>query len=274
MLMNAQVDKKTEEIIKAFQDLAGRGDYSYQKTEERKFQEPIPPEVAQHIDTKDERAAGISVLVSMSYTSMTGNYKDRDVLIRRIVKSKGEYFIDGLAMDIKLPRLIKVSNIQQIRDVGTGHIYTNPAEFVERRLGVPLPNGERSCSSSLSDFCRVIERAGAAMTVLMFLSGVDGIRSPAERSKIVEHVRSRTKDLKYSDSELNEYLVSLSPDLESFKLALQKVLSKDKTVVQSVVQAVLSVITADGLISDKERAFMARLMSILEQEGFELELPS
>ena len=111
------------------------------------------------------------------------------------------------------------------------------------------------------------------MTVLMYLSGIDGVRRPAERQKIMDHVRSRTQDLNYSDEELNEYLISLAPDLESFKMALQQVLSKDKDVIQKVVQSMLSVITIDNKIDDRERAFISRIISLLEQEGFEFNLP-
>ena len=269
---------QSKDILKAIQELSGRTDHSFVPDSLRaKEQEPtsqnLPKTVAEHLGSKDERGIGISMLVSMSYKSLSGNVKNRDILIRRVVQSHGEFFINGLAMDIKAPRLIKVKDISEIRDVITGKVYTNPVEFIENRLGIPLVSDAQKAKSVQSDFQKVIERTGPAMTVLMYLSGIDGVRRPAERQKIMDHVRSRTQDLNYSDEELNEYLISLAPDLESFKMALQQVLSKDKDVIQKVVQSMLSVITIDNKIDDRERAFISRIISLLEQEGFEFNLP-
>jgi len=269
---------QSKDILKAIQELSGRTDHSFVPDSLRaKEQEPtsqnLPKTVAEHLGSKDERGIGISMLVSMSYKSLSGNVKNRDILIRRLVQSRGEFFINGLAMDIKAPRLIKVKDISEIRDVIMGKVYTNPVEFIENRLGIPLVSDAQKAKSVQSDFQKVIERTGPAMTVLMYLSGIDGVRRPAERQKIMDHVRSRTQDLNYSDEELNEYLISLAPDLESFKMALQQVLSKDKDVIQKVVQSMLSVITIDNKIDDRERAFISRIISLLEQEGFEFNLP-
>lgn len=269
---------QTRDIVSAIQELSSKTDNSYSSdflTNQRakQIEEIIPQSIQTHLNAKDERATGISMLVSMSYKSMTGHVKDRDILVRKVVQSRGEFFIHGLAMDIKAPRLIKVRDIEKIQDMTSGKIYTNPVEFIEQRLGVPMVLDTKQATEKKSDFQKVIERTGPAMTVLMFLSGVDGRRGPIERQKIIEHVRSRTTDLNYTDDEINDYLIALAPDLESFKLALQQVLSKDKSVVQSVVQSMLGVITADGAVADRERAFLSRIISLLEQEGFEFNLP-
>ncbi len=259
---------QTYEILSAIQELSPKDEVESQTN----IATSIPETVQTHLASKDERASGVSMLVSMSYRSLSGNVKNRDVLIRKVVQSRGEFFIHGLAMDIRAPRLIKVRDIQEIRDVISGQVYHNPVEFVEKRLGIPMVV-QSDQSVAKSDFQQVIERTGPAMTVLMYLSGVDGRRGPIERQKIIEHVRSRTTDLNYTDDEINDYLIALSPDLESFKMALQQVLSKDKSVVQAVVQSMLSVITADGAVADRERAFLSRIISLLEQEGFEFNLP-
>lgn len=269
---------QAKDILQAIQELSGRTDHSFvpspfRDDKEEKILENLPKTVAEPLSSKDERGVGISMLVSMSYKSMSGNVKDRDILIRKIVQSRGEFFINGLAMDIKAPRLIKVKDITEIRDITTGQIYKNPVEFIEKKLGIPLIADVQKAKTVQSDFQKVIERTGPAMTVLMYLSGIDGVRRPAERQKIVEHVRSRTQDLNYSDEELNEYLISLAPDLESFKMALQQVLSKEKDVIQKVVQSMLAIITVDNKVDNRERAFISRIISLLEQEGFEFNLP-
>lgn len=269
---------QSKDILKAIQELSGRTDHSFVpdslRTEKQNVaSQNLPQAVVEPLNSQDERGVGISILVSMSYKSLSGNVKNRDILIRKIVQSHGEFFINGLAMDIKAPRLIKVKEITEIRDITTGRVYVNPVEFIEKRLGIPLIADVQKAKTVQSDFQKVIERTGPAMTVLMYLSGIDGVRRPAERQKIVDHVRSRTQDLNYSDEELNEYLISLAPDLESFKMALQQVLSKDKDVIQKVVQSMLSIITVDNKIDDRERAFISRIISLLEQEGFEFNLP-
>lgn len=266
-------NQNTYDMLRAMQEISGKTDSSYQKPLDGV--PPPPPLVAEHLNSGHEQAAGASILVEMTYKSLSGNMKKRDILIRRVINSKGELYINGLATDIKAPRLIKVSNIVQIHDVGTGRFYDNPFEFVQQKLGVSVDDKKDSAQSvPHSDFEKVIERTAPAMTVMMYLSGLDGERSPAERQKIVDHVRARTKDLHYTDQELNDYLISLAPDYESFKLALQRVISKDKSVIQLVVEGILSVITADDKVDEKERAVLSQIMSLLEQEGFEFHLPA
>lgn len=270
---------QTKDIVRAIQELSGKTDSSYApdpfnvRSSERSNAQ-IMEESTQNADMEkpQDQRVGISILVSMSYKTPTETIKDRDILIRKVVHSHGDFFINGLAMDIKAPRLIKVKDITEIRDLTTGRIYQNPTEFIEQKLGIPLVADTQQATAK-SDFQRVIERTGPAMTVLTYLSGLDGMRRPDERKKIMEHVRSRTTDLNYTDDEINDYLVSLAPDLESFKMALQQILSKDKSVVQSVVQSMLDVVTVDNKIADRERAFISRIIGLLEKEGFEFNLP-
>ena len=99
---------------------------------------PVPENIRTTLTQGKEDAAGISLLVSMSYKSLAGNLKDRDILIRRIIHSKGDLYIDGVAMDIRAPRLIKVGHISEIRDISSGRVYDNPYEFIQNRLGVTV----------------------------------------------------------------------------------------------------------------------------------------
>jgi len=236
---------------------------------------PPPPAVAGIVGQAQEANTGISLLVTLKYQSLSGNLKERDILIRRVIRNKTELYLDGVAMDIRAPRLIQVSRIREIRDITTGRIYTNPFEFVETRLGVH-PVGQSAAATPAqkkNDFAQVIERTGHEMTVLMYLVAIDGKRDKSERDTVFKYIRSRTPDLTYPDSDLEEYLISLAPDTESFTAALGQVLKEEKSVVQLFVEAILDVIMVDGRVDDRERSFLVRLMSILEQDGYEITLP-
>ena len=222
------------------------------------------------IDNAQEKRTGISVLVSMTYQSLSGNIKNRDVLIRRIINSKGEFYIDGVALDIRAPRLIKLSCVSEIRDTVSGHIYTNPKEFVQKHLGVstenkPIPEKD--------GFETLIDRTGSEMTVLMYLVAIDGKRDKTERQKVFDYIKSRTADLSYEDDRLNDYLISLAPDEECFSTALASVLSKEQSVVQPFVETIMDIIMADGQVDNRERAFLIRIMDLLEQDGYDIRLP-
>ena len=238
---------------------------------------PPPPQTVQTImGSSQEARSGISILVSMSYESISGNLHSRDVLIRRVIHAKGEYYIDGVAMDKYAPRLIKVSHIRGIRDISSGKVYYNPYEFIQNRLGVQmtLPAQQaQSIPKPADQFAQVIERTGHEMTVLMYLVAVDGVRQTRERDKVFQYVKSRTKDLTYADQELTDYLISLAPDEESFRASLAAVLGQSEEVVQGFIETVLDVIMADGRVDPKERAFLLKIMELLEKEGYNISLP-
>lgn len=236
---------------------------------------PVPENIRTTLTQGKEDAAGISLLVSMSYKSLAGNLKDRDILIRRIIHSKGDLYIDGVAMDIRAPRLIKVGHISEIRDISSGRVYDNPYEFIQNRLGVTVRDKVSAAAvpCAKDDFAKAIERVGQEVTVLMYLVAIDGTRDKSERQKVFEYAKSRTADLTYNDQELNDYIISLAPDEECFSMALAKSLAKDQSTVQGLVEAMLNVIMADGRVDDKERSFLIRIMDLLEQDGYEISLP-
>ena len=110
--------------------------------------ESTPPVSIQKIEkSSTERQSGISLLVAMDYTSLSGHEKNRDVLIRRVIQSKQEWYLDVVVMDKRMPRLIKVANIHKIQDITGGHIYTNPYAFIQNRLGIDI--GKKEVSDAL-----------------------------------------------------------------------------------------------------------------------------
>ncbi|MDY6408065.1 MAG: hypothetical protein SPL08_05150 [Pseudomonadota bacterium] len=234
---------------------------------------PPPPAIQDIIHDSHETNAGISLLVSIKYKSLSDHLKERDILIRRVIKNKNDLYLDGIAMDIRAPRLIKVSCIIEVHDITSGRVYQNPLDFIENRLGIAV-SGNHSQKQTNNDFPQVISRTAHEMTVLMYLVAIDGHREKSERETVFRYIKSRTQDLVYPDSELNDYLIALAPDTESFTIALQEVLKKEKSVVQHFVETILDIIMVDGHIDPRERNFLIRLMSVLEQEGYEITLPS
>ena len=233
----------------------------------------VPSHVQQVMTKSHELGTGISLLVNMTYRSLSGNLKQRDVLIRRVLHVKNEFYIDGIAMDIRAPRLIKVSSIQRIQDLTSLRSWTNPLDFLHNRISIPVGTPEQALPRPADDFAKVVERLGHEMTVLMYLVAIDGTRDKAEREKVLTYIRAQTTNLQYNPADLNDYLISLAPDEDCMTAALAHVLNKPQAFVQPFMEAVLDVITADGRVDNRERAFLIRLMDLLEQDGYTITLP-
>lgn len=257
----------TNEVIHALQMLSSKTDASYI---------PAPEEKSALGDISDggvsghEKRVGISILVGISYKNAQGVFKDRDFLIRRVVHAKNDMYIDGMAMDIRAPRLVKVSDISQVRDIGTGRIYDDAHKFLQDKLGIEVP--DEILSEKLPEFAKVIERMHNEIAVLMYVVALDGIREKVERGSVAKYVRSRTADLTYTDQELDDYLISIAPDSTSAGMAFQRILLKDKEEIQAFVSALINVIMADGKVKDKERIFLAKVIDLLESRGFQFNL--
>lgn len=279
------MNTNTQDVVQALQMMSGKTDASYAPNPFRKAAAsplgqasdasvmptaPVPEHVQETLSSTVEHRTGISILVGITYKSLSGNEKDRDFLIRRVVHSKNEMYLDGLAMDIRAPRLIKVSHIARIRDIGAGRIYDNPYKFIQDKLGVAV--ADELLPEQLKPFAEVIKRMHNEVAVLMYVVALDGIREKIERSAVAAYVKKQTQDLSYDDEELDDYLISIAPDSESAGMAFQRILVKDKTAIQSFMEAMISVIMSNGGADPKQRIFLAKVMDLLEQQGFELSL--
>lgn len=256
------------EVLQALQDLsAGKGlDVSSTLVVESDESKQMRTEMHNSHETR----VGVSMLVGITYKSNDGSVKERDFLIRRVIHNKNDMYIDGMAVDVKAPRLIKVSQILKIDDIGTGRHYDNPYKFLQDKLGIGI--ADEILPEQLPTFAKVIERMHNEITVLMYVVAIDGIREKSERSVVAEYVRSQTTDLTYSDTELDDYLISIAPDATSAGMAFQRVLAKDKTVLQSFIEALINVIMANGTADEKERIFLAKVLDLLESKGFRFDL--
>ena len=52
---------------------------------------PQPSMIKGIVDNSRETNTGISLLTTIKYRSLSGNLKDRDILIRRVIKSKNDF---------------------------------------------------------------------------------------------------------------------------------------------------------------------------------------
>lgn len=252
------------EVLKALQDLsAGKG---FELSNTTVNTATLTPEVKNAHETR----VGVSMLVGITYKATDGTIKERDFLIRRIVQVKNDAYIDGMAVDIKAPRLIKASQIIKIDDIGTGKKYDNPYKFLQDKLGVHV--ADDILPEQLPTFAKVIERMHNEITVLMYVVAIDGIREKTERKVVADYVRSQTTDLTYTDEQLDEYLISIAPDATSAGMAFQRILTKDKTVLQVFVETLINVIMANGSADEKERIFLAKVLDLLESKGFRFDL--
>ena len=175
-------------------------------------------------------------------------------------------------MDIKAPRLVKVAQISYIQDKVSGQTYSNPYKFLQDILGVEVDDS--LLPDSMTDFAKAIKETGNEITVLMYLVAIDGVRNAVEREKVLAYIRKRVPYLTYDETKMNDYLISLAPDDDSFSMALSRVLKKGIVVIQPLMETILEIITVDGQVHVKERAFLARLIDLLKQDGYEFNLPA
>ncbi|MBR4926826.1 MAG: TerB family tellurite resistance protein [Alphaproteobacteria bacterium] len=260
----------TNDVLNALRMLSSKTDSSYTPSlKDQSAPSVLSDEQETTVPTQEKRV-GISILVGISYKNAQGNFKDRDFLIRRVVHAKNDLYIDGMAMDIRAPRLVKVSDISQIRDIGTGRIYDNAHKFLQDKLGIEVP--DTVLPEKLPEFAKVIERMHNEIAVLMYVVALDGIREKVERGAVAKYVRSRTPDLTYTEQELDDYLISVAPDSTSAGMAFQRILLKDKEEIQAFVSALINVIMADGKAEEKERIFLAKVIDLLESRGFKFNL--
>ena len=167
------------------------------------------PEIQRHLQTKNVLADGLSVLIFLDYTSLTGNEQSRDVILRRVIKSGKEYFLDVFAMAIQSPRLVKLGSVKKITDKKTGQSYTDPLEFLCGELGIQGFEGKPICTdippppspataslptsslkSVLSQGTVAVNRTRPEITVMTFIASVDGYRNPLEIAEIIKAVLS------------------------------------------------------------------------------------
>ena len=231
-----------------------------------------PKKIQDAINNSSEKKSGIAVKACISYESISSNVKKREFLIRRVIKNKSDYFIDGIALDIKAPRIIKVNQISCIEDLSTNMLYSDPYIYLQNVLGIEIE--ESYLPEPMSDFAKAINETGAEATVLMYLVSIDNKRTAKERLAVLKYLRSRLPHLDYTDEQMNDYIISLAPDDESFSMAFHRCLKKGKLVIEPLIQAVLNVITADGVVHEKERAFLAKLIDWLKQDGYEIDVIS
>ncbi len=237
---------------------------------------------------KNLLAGGISVRVHLKYTSLSGETKDREVILRRIFKNGKEIFVDALCLDINAPRLIKFDSILQVIDEKTKTLYTKPEDFFENVLGIDLnPIKEKTGTQAAApafvpptytlpsnmkngELKTAVDMTRHEITALLFVSGMGGNRDLRELQTVVEYVHRRCPNLNFSDADLMNYLQMNYPDSQSFYFALERILGKEGWVVKMFLEKLMALIVANGKTDEKEKLFLADFLRILEEEGFQL----
>ena len=257
-----------KDILKTVKNIQGKET----STDTEASLKKAPKKIQTAIQDSSETLSGISIQACISYESLSSNVKKRNFLIRRVIKNKTDYFIDGVALDINAPRVVKVSQISCIEDLANNTLYSDPYIYLQNVLGIQVD--DEYLPEPMSDFAKAINETGSEITVLMYLVSIDNKRTAKERMVVLKYIRDRLPHLDYDDTQMNDYLISLAPDDDSFAMAFHRVLKKGKLVVEPLLQAVLNVITADGVVHEKEKAFLAKLIDWLKQDGYEIDIMS
>lgn len=271
------------------------------------FETPKPVEekgkVANAMNSKTVLAKGVSVLFEMEYTSLSGNQKDREVVLRRVVKGRSGTFLDVFCLDIGEPRLVKLQSVSKIYDTETGEEHTDIIGYLRDRLGIEVPararepvttssknafpvlptfnaptsmpkNAAQSVEEEkdpLADLKEAIVLTRHELTALVFMSSVDGKRDNTEYEEIIKYVHARCPDLKFSDKLLVNYLNRLYPDEESFYQSFEVIIKKEGPVLSLFLESLIHLVYADGVIDPSEKNFLESIFSILAMEGYDIQ---
>jgi len=273
-LMDA-VARFTDEDVNAFRR---EWNAQFEQTEA-----PLPQTADNHSKNVHKTAlmqGAISARVLMRYLSSSSQSEERQVIVRRVIKTAKDIFVDVFCLDISAPRLVKLDNIVQIVDINTKTMYPNPRNFFENVLEVdladkpvqaPVPKANQGQSSlQKGELKTAIDLTRYEITALLFCSGVDGNRDAAELRSVVDYVHARCPNLSFHDADLLQYLRMIYPDNQSFYDALEKILQKEAWVIQMFVEKLISLIKADGKIEQREKEFLSEFISILKEEGVDL----
>ena len=218
-------------------------------------------------------ADAISVKAHIHYTSLSGNEQNREVIIRRLLKSGRHLFIEALCVAIKEPRLIKVDQISKIEDSATRRIYTDPFAFIEQCLkidvGTDLPiRNEVSLNDELTTAMRL---ARAEITALMFFARADRQLLPEEVDVVIQYVHNRCQHLTFKDSDLKKYLTTLAPDPDSFNAAIRQIIKKEAWILQMFIEYMMRLIAKDLKITPEESELAQQVIALAENEGYKIE---
>ena len=223
--------------------------------------------------SKDIVSTGISIAVRLKYQATSGDTETKDVIIRRVVRSGKNNYLDVLTLADRVPRLIKASVVSSVMDIKTSQVYDNPAEFFQNFLGIDVENRTMTSSMKGGEMKTAIDMTRHEITALMYVSGIDGHRDERELNKVVQYVHRRCPNLSFDDASLMRYLRLVVPDTESFYLSLERILGKDGWVVTMFLDYLMELIMADGKADEREKIFLADFLGILNEEGFDIEFP-
>ena len=222
------------------------------------------------LQPKNLLVGGVSSEVRLKYNSLSGELKERDVVIRRVFKNKTEILVDAFCIDINAPRIIKMRNILQLIDIQTKTLYTKPELFFDEVLGIDISEkkplketqaqvqtqpSQYAFNSSLKngEFKTALDMTRHEITALLFVAGLDGNKDIRELQKVVEYVHKRCPNLTFDDAQLLHYLQINYPDTQSFYFSLERILGKEGWVVKMFLEKLLELVVADGKKDDKEK---------------------
>ena len=274
------------------------------------FEPPKPVEetgkVANAMNSKTVLAKGVSALVQMEYTSLSGNHKDREVVIRRVVKGRSGTFLDVFCLDIQEPRLVKIQSVSKIYDINTDEEHTDVVAYLRDFLGIEVPTRakeetpepivqqEKVAPTPVSSFSvpapapkampkqtvptdplsglkEAVALTRHELTAMVFMSAVDGERDTSEYDEIIKYVHTRCPHLSFSDELLVNYLNRLYPDEESFYQAFEVIIEKEGSVLSLFLETLIHLVYADGVIDENERNFLESIFAILSMEGYNIQ---
>lgn len=228
-------------------------------------------------------ADAISVHASVHYTSLSGKDQQREVIIRRLLRSGSHLFMEAFCPIINEPRLIKVDQIISIEDIAAHYVDNDPIHFIEHRLGIslspaqtqpleqPQPSPQEKEFEMNGELFTAMRLTRAEMTALMFFARADRELLPEEVDVVIDYVHRRCPHLTFKDADLKNYLVTLVPDPESFNIAIRQIVQKEPWILQMFIENMMTLIARDQKITPEESELAQQVIALVEKQGFEIE---
>ena len=219
-----------------------------------------------------ELVKAVSMRVGMVYVTPKKEAEFKNVIIRRVIEKGNDLILDALDEGVYEPRLFYASKIIKIKDYANDKNYDNPYDFLVRHIGIA--GKKKLADKELNPiFSKIIEKMRYEITALVFLANIDGDYAEAEKDAIMEYIDRRCKGVEYDKVKLRQYLSRLTPDIASFKDAINGIASSQGVVIKMFTEQFIKMIYADGNVDGNEKTALKKLIASMREEGINIAIP-
>lgn len=241
----------------------------------------VPPGHLQHGDGPDD-AAPLSprklasdlegLVIGIVYVDAFGLYSERVIRCHALERSGGYLYIRAYCKLRDDDRTFRFDRIEAVFDYTTGEVDENVDDFFAPFVADLRPAPERPAETPHQASRRaeapMIQLYGAGATVLAFLAAADGSIHADEMRVIEGYIDERLRPLdgdKLQRRLSRQWLRAQVPTRDMAVKAMRKVAGDTENAAQ-VADALVTLISADGVVTEEEMQVARDMIKILERK--------